>query len=136
DARRRVEEGISPICLAVLYPKELRQVTSLPDLRKALGRAQLTVRVVSEGSDGDWAETSLDGLADILRRSYELLVSEDVVVTAVAELGGAIDSATETFAAGPATPQRLRALLGIPAETDGTGSQAGDEDDLDAADGS
>ena len=76
------------------------------------------VRVISEGSEGDWSETTVDGLTDILRRSYELLVSEDVVATAVEELGGAIEEATQLIAANPATPERLRVLLGIPEETE------------------
>src|SRR2546428_535943 len=58
-------------------------------------------------------------LADLLRRSYELLVSEDVVTAAVEDMDAAIEVASETMMASPATPSRLRALLGIPDETSG-----------------
>jgi len=79
DALKRVEEGISPICLAVLYPRALRQGDTPSRLRRSLERSNFLVRVISEGDEGDWAECSVSGLTDILRRSYELLVSEDVV---------------------------------------------------------
>lgn len=125
-ASGRVEEGISPICLAVMYPPALRKITSLAGLRRALERTPVLVRVISEGSDGDWAETTVDGLTDLLRRSYELLVGEDVVATAVEDLGQAIDAASESIAAARATPVRLRTLLGIPEET---GKPAEDEEE-------
>lgn len=115
-ATERVEEGISPICLAVLYPPDLRRIASLAALRRTLARTRLVVRVVSEGTDGDWAETTVDGLTDLLRRSYELLVREDVVTTAVQDLERAIEAASEIIAAAPATPARVRTLLGIPEE--------------------
>jgi hypothetical protein len=114
DARARVEEGIAPICLAVIYPRENREAANLPALRRALARAELQVRVVSEGGDGEWAAARVDDLSEILRVSYELLVSEDVVVRSVEQLAFAIDTASEAIAAVPAAPNRLRALLGIP----------------------
>jgi hypothetical protein len=125
DATTRVEEGISPICLAVLYPPELRRVDSLARLRTALARAPLMARVISEGHEGDWAETTVDGLTEILRRSYELLVSEDVVVAAVEDLRAAIDVASEAIASAEAAPARLRTLLGIPEDS----SAADDEEE-------
>lgn len=127
DALRRVEQGISPICLAVLYPASLRTVESLTTLRRALERANFLVRVVSEGDEGDWADTSVDGLTDILRRSYELLVSEDVVAGAVESLSEAIESASQTIASSPATPARVRILLGLPEEP--AAEEDDDEDD-------
>jgi hypothetical protein len=128
DALGRVEQGISPICLAVLYPASLRRVDSLASLRRALEHADLFVRVVFEGSEGDWVEATVDGLTDILRRSYELLVTEDVVVSAVESLNTAIESASETIASSPATPARIRTLLGIPEEP---AAQEQDEDEGD-----
>lgn len=126
DAARRVEEGIAPICLAILYPSSVRSAASLSELRKNLANAQLTVNVVWEGGRGDWASGSLDDLTDILRRSYELLTGEDMVAVAASELNEAIEVASESIAAAAGTPGKLRALLGIPEETDGTE----DEEDL------
>jgi hypothetical protein len=131
DAKKRVTEGIAPICLAVLYPPELRQVGSLAKLNRALTEARLTVRVISEGSDGDWFETTVDGMTDVLRRSYELLVSEDVVSGSVVEIENAIDTASVIIAASKATPSRLRTHLGIPEEkvSSKKSGKGGDEED-------
>jgi hypothetical protein len=118
DSKERVENGISPVCLAVLYPPELRAAESLPKLRKNIEKATLGIRVISENSDGDWSEGTVDDIADTLRRSYELLVSEDVVVSSVAEIEDAIDFASDVFVHTPAFTGRFRKALGIPAETE------------------
>ena len=125
DSRERVEQGISPVCLAVLYPPELRSADSLARLRRNLERATLTIRVVSENNDGEWAEGTVDDIVEALRRSYELLVSEDVVVAAVGEIASAIEIASDLFARTPTLCERLRKALGIPQETGGAN---GDED--------
>jgi len=119
DSRERVENGISPVCLAVLYPPELRSADSLPKLRRSIEKATLGIRVISENSDGDWADGTVDDIADTLRRSYELLVTEDVVVSSVAEIEDAIEAASEVFVHTPAFTERFRKALGIPAEVDG-----------------
>jgi hypothetical protein len=119
DSKERVENGISPVCLAVLYPPELRASDSLPKLRKSIERSTLGIRVVSENGDGDWSEGTVDDIADTLRRSYELLVSEDVVVNSVTAIEDAIEVASDVFVHTPASTERFRKALGIPADTDG-----------------
>lgn len=125
DARERVELGISPVCLAVLYPPQLRSAESLPQLRRNLEKATLEIRVISENSDGDWMEGTVDDIAEALRRSYELLVTEDVVVASVGEIAAAIETASDLFARTNSLPGRFRQVLGIPPEVEGTD---GDED--------
>ena len=116
-AHARVEEGISPMCLAVLYPTEVRSGSSVTAMRKALEKATLKVRVVTEASDGEWVDSTVDELTDILRRSYEVLVSEDVVAKAVAQLHDAIEAASAIIVDVPASGPKIRVLLGIPEET-------------------
>jgi hypothetical protein len=125
DARERVEQGISPVCLAVLYPPELRSADSLPRLRRNLERAPLVIRVISENSEGEWAEGTVDDIVEALRRSYELLVSEDVVVAAVGEIAAGIETASDLFARTSSLSERFRKALGIPQDADGA---SGDED--------
>jgi hypothetical protein len=131
DARARVEEGIAPICLAVLYPRSLRESANLGTLRRELARADLQVRVISESSDGEWVAARVDDLSEIIRASYELLVTENVVLVSVGDLEFAIDAASEAIAAVPAAPNRLRALLGIPEDTapPAIPDEGADEDD-------
>ncbi len=124
DARERVEQGVSPVCLAVLYPPELRSAESLPRLRLNLGKATLTIRVISENSDGEWADGTVDDIVEALRRSYELLVSEDVVVAAVGEIASGIETAADLFARTPSLSERFRQALGIPQEAN---DSSGDE---------
>ncbi len=125
DARERVEQGISPVCLAVLYPPQLRSAESLLKLRRNLESATLGIRAISENSDGDWMDGTVDDVAEALRRSYELLVSEDVVVTSVGDIASAIETSSDLFARTKALKDRFRKVLGIPEAVDGTD---GDED--------
>jgi hypothetical protein len=123
DSRERVENGVSPVCLAVLYPEELRTADTLPELRRNIEIATLGIRVISENGDGDWSTGTVDDIADTLRRSYELLVSEDVVVSSVAEIEDAIDAASDVFVHTGSLTERFRQGLGIPSETDGKGEE-------------
>jgi len=124
DAKERVEEGISPVCLAVLYPLELRSADSLAKLRHNINEATLGIRVISESGDGNWATGNVNDVADALRRSYELLVSEDVVIHSVTELEDAIEAASNVFVHSGTLTERFRKSLGIPAETDADDEEA------------
>lgn len=59
DAKSRVEEGISPICLALLYPTDARQTDTLPKLRVKLEKTGFHGRIISEAGDGQWAPMNL-----------------------------------------------------------------------------
>jgi hypothetical protein len=125
DARERVEQGVSPVCLAVLYPPEQRSADSLSRLRRNLERASLVIRVISENNDGEWADGTVDDIVETLRRSYELLVSEDVVVAAVMEIASGIETASNLFTRTQSLSDRFRKALGIPQDA---GAENGDED--------
>lgn len=119
DARGRVEQGVSPVCLAALYPPELRSADSLSRLRRNLERASLVIRVISENNDGEWADGTVDDIVETLRRSYELLVSEDVVVAAVMEIASGIETASNLFTRTQSLSDRFRKALGIPQDASG-----------------
>jgi hypothetical protein len=125
DAKERVEQGISPVCLAVLYPPELRSADSLTRLRKNLQKSKLEIRVISESNDGEWSSGTVDDVAEALRRSYELLVSEDVVVASVAEIASSIETASNLFGRTAPLADRFRKALGIPEEI----AESGEEED-------
>jgi hypothetical protein len=125
DAKERVEQGISPLCLAVLYPKELRSVESMPKLRKNLKQSTFELRVVSESGDGEWAEGTVDDIAEALKHSYELIISDDVVASAVQTLEGSIDQASDMFIHSAGLVQGFSHVLGIPVEV---GQEQEDED--------
>lgn len=118
DAKERVEQGVSPVCLAVLYPPDLRSAESFPKLKRNLEKATFGIRVISESNDGDWTEGTVDDIAEDLSRSYELLVSEDVVMTSVGEIEDAIEGASEIFVRSGSLKDRFRTALGIPTDTE------------------
>lgn len=66
SAHRRVEEGLCPICLAVLYPPELRHVRTLSALRHRLEAATFEVRVISESDDGAWNDANVGTLVELV----------------------------------------------------------------------
>lgn len=113
DTRSRVENGIAPVCVAALYPRALRSIASLPDIRQRLQTARMRFRVVSETNDGSWILGSIADVAEALRRSYEMLVTEDTVGAAVEELDSAIDKSAE-ITIQTMLKERFREVLRIP----------------------
>lgn len=113
DARRRVEEGIAPICIAVHYPPEARRTSSTEQLESLLATRRLRVKVFSESGEGEWTETDLDGLSQIIRRSYDDLVKEDIISQAAEEIKNGIESTTSAILRAHANPRRIRDVLGI-----------------------
>lgn len=113
DCVRRIEEGIASIVIGILYPSQLR-TSGWANLEQALLTTNLRIKVFSEAEQGDWAESNLDGLSAVLRRAYESLVQEDVVNSAVDELGQSIETASRQLSMSPGTEGRLRELLVLP----------------------
>jgi hypothetical protein len=113
DAKRRVEEGLAPICIAVHYPSEVRRASSMEELEAVLARVTLRVRVFNELGEGEWTESSLENLSAIIRRSYDDLVREDIIAQTVADLEGGIETMTSALLDAKANPDRLRRVLGI-----------------------
>jgi hypothetical protein len=110
-ARRRVGEGLSPLCLAVLYPPGLRAAATFAARRQALTAATLEIRVVSESDDGAWHQTTVPGVVELVRGGYERLIREDGVTHVVAELRAAIGRAARVIADGRGMTERLAGTL-------------------------
>jgi hypothetical protein len=112
QAKERVEEGISHIGIALLYPACLRQV-AFEDLKGELARAALRMAVYSEAGGTGWREGDLDQLAELLRRTYGELVKEDVVAHAAAALREGVDAFGEALLGAPGSVERAAEALGI-----------------------
>jgi hypothetical protein len=113
DAKRRIEEGVAQICVAVVYPKELRTAPSLSALRSRLSSSELQLRVFTEGSAGEWSTGTLDDLTAVLRRSHESLVKEDVMTRAVGILRDSIESASDGILESASSADKVRQIIGI-----------------------
>ena len=112
SARGRVEEGIAQIALAVVYPAELRQ-KDFPTLKADLSKANLKVAVVTEAGPSGFADANVDGLAEILRNTFDQLVQENVVAQAAALLESGIEKFAAAVAGSDAILSRMAEALGV-----------------------
>ena len=139
-AKKRVEDGIAHLGVAVVYPESLRRV-SFEKSANALLRATIQFTVVTELSSPEtqlnlfdksefkllMLSGTIDELAEALRRSYDELIREDTVQRAVEIMEGGISSLLQAIKAQPATVGRLAGEIGIiefPQENEGTKDHA------------
>lgn len=94
SARKRVDEGIAHIGIAIVYPKRLRKV-DFSRLKSELANSELLIAILTESEETGFTAGNVDYLESTLRHTFEQLVREDIVGNAVA----AIDAGIETFAA-------------------------------------
>jgi hypothetical protein len=113
DCRKRIDEGLASIVIGVLYPPELRTST-WSDLEQIFLTTTFSIKVFSETERGDWTNSKLEGLSEVLRRAYESLVQEDVVNAAVDELRESIEAVTRDLSTSSGTAKRLSEILIIP----------------------
>lgn len=112
QAQERVNKGIAHIGIAILYPKTLRR-TPFPDLMDALSQSQFSIAIYSEAGETVWTEGGLDYLAELLRRTFEQLIQEDVVARAVQVLSAGVDEFAHAAFTSAVTVQRAAQILGI-----------------------
>jgi hypothetical protein len=117
DSLRRVEQGIAPICVGATYPTSLRSTDSLPALKSRLAESRLTFKVISDSGEGTWSKGTVADLADVLRRSYDVLASQDVVGGSVEDLDRSIERAAE-LTIQSSLRSRFRSILQIPRTTE------------------
>lgn len=112
SARGRVEEGIAHIGVALVYPARLRSV-AFDDLKSQLEDAPLRMAVVTEAEETGFTEAGIESLAGILRRAFDQLVREDVVVQAVTALEAGVNGFAGVVKESPGIAVRLAEILGI-----------------------
>ncbi len=116
DAKRRVEEGLAQVCIAVIYPEALR-IQSFDKLKDSLANSTFRIRVFTQASDGEWNPGNTNELAAMLRRAYDGMIKEDVLEAAVQELRSSIEDSAQDLLESKATPEVLRKILGLPEGT-------------------
>jgi len=112
QARQRLEQGIGHLAIAVLYPPKLR-TSPLQHLKSDLTSAKIKVAVISEDGASGWSEGDVQHLAELLRRTFEQLVRQDVVTKAAESVRAAVDKFAQATNSAPAAPDRLAEVLGI-----------------------
>ena len=113
QARERVNAGRAYMGIAVSYPAELQGIPTMAALRAEISRAVLKIAIVTERGESGFSEGDLGGLADVLRRTHEELVKEDVVVEAVAYIKRATNDFARHLLSRPAVLSRISKVLEI-----------------------
>lgn len=115
SARKRVEEGIAHIGVAVVYPAALRKasIENAPQLKPTLEHALLDIAIVTEAGETSFAQGNVDYLATALHHAFEQLIQEDVVGKAVAELDLGINQFASVLLMRPGVIGRIAETMGI-----------------------
>lgn len=113
DASRRVEDGIAHLAIAVLYPASLAHAISAKDLENQLAKAPLQVAICTEAGQKGFTRCDLDYLDDLLRRSFDQLIAEDVVEQARQLLESGVERIAQALTSAPATVERWAQVLGV-----------------------
>ncbi|MBI2918401.1 MAG: hypothetical protein HYY01_10460 [Chloroflexi bacterium] len=111
-ARERVESGIAYIGVALVYPASLRQVP-FPGLKNALCHTTMRIAVFSEVGESGWSQGDLGHLIDLLRRTYQQLLEEDVVTKAVDVLKVGVNEFGRAIVHDSAFLQKAKEILNI-----------------------
>lgn len=114
SAEKRVEEGIAHIGVAVIYPAFLRQL-ELGALKSQMAECHYEIAVVAESQFGERGFNHGDAnyLAEVLRKTFDQLVKEDVVAQAVALLDAGIDKLAVAVRHCPGFATTAAQILGI-----------------------
>lgn len=112
-ARQRVEEGISHIGVAVVYPADIREVEEFANLKRKLAQSQLQIAIVTETGDTAFVAGDIDYLVSALSHAFEQLVQEDIVTRAVAKLDAGIERFADAMVTKKGDMGRIAASLGI-----------------------
>lgn len=135
---RRLEQGIAPLSIGVIYPAQLRNVP-FDDLPLEFLRSQLRFTVLTIAQrELRFVQGGLNHLRDVLARAYDHLAHEEEVTLAA----GIVDSAVEEFAQtvlgqlgerGLAVARAIAEVLEMPYQPErrrkGKATQAADEAD-------
>ena len=78
-----------------------------------MNKTKLQVAICSEAGEQGWAEGDINYLGDMLRRTFDQLVREDVVAQAVAALEAGVEVFSHAMSIAPAAIERSAELLGI-----------------------
>lgn len=136
-ARARVESGLAHIAIAVVYPPELPALSQLNELEEAITHSILNIAIFTESQESKqltlpiqglgledspqkpvWIESDVDNLGSVLRRAYENLTAENVVVDAADAIKSGLESFSPLLLKNQGAIQRAGKALGIRTKTE------------------
>jgi len=113
SARKRVEEGLAHIGVAVVYPASLRKIEKLSQLKKGLKESWLRVAIYNESGESGFTTTNIENIPNMLFQTFDQLVQEDVVKRATEILDEAVEQVAPVLATIPEFPGTAAKILGI-----------------------
>lgn len=113
QARLRVEEGLAHIAIAVIYPPAVAKAGSFREVRRSLEKSPIEVAICSEARTGEWIAGGVDELAEVLRRTFDELVEEDVVAESVRDIEHGVEAFSQVALRAPGSVGRCAVALGI-----------------------
>jgi hypothetical protein len=128
SAQQRVEEGIAHIGIAVVYPSDLRKV-EWSKLKKTLAKSALQISIITESGKAQYVIGGVPYLENALRRTFDQLVKEDVVATAVAAIEAGIKDFSQVILRQKGAIGRIAESLEIHAAPSQQMSENDDEND-------
>ena len=133
--RQRVQKGIGQLGIAIIYPESFRSVP-FDSLSVEMAKHLYKFAIISEVEDVQlsidmvgfpavedtylpvqWTSGNLDGLGDLLRRTYEKLLKEDVVRRAADNIRIGIADFSGVILASQGSIERCAKALGIRASS-------------------
>jgi hypothetical protein len=112
SARKRVEEGLAHIGIAIVYPKHLCKV-AFTRLKSELAKGELSIAILTESGQTGFVAGDVDYLESTLRQTFDQLVREDIVAVAVAELDLGIGQFAECIVENEGSVGRMANILGV-----------------------
>jgi len=112
SARKRVEDGIAHIGVAVIYPSEIRNI-EFSSLKNKLADSHLQFAIVSESEETGFVTGNVDYLKRALPYVFEHLAQEDIVKKAVNVLEDGINKYAHLLITSIGNVERVAKVLGI-----------------------
>lgn len=116
DAKKRLDQGVAHLAIAVVYPTPLRTVSfnKLPDV---LSAATLKFSVLTDSEQVVWHEGAVNEILAELRRAHDVIVRDDILQQAVDTLNIGLAEVTSALVGSRGTCERLIKVLGIGTKT-------------------
>jgi hypothetical protein len=119
DARKRIDQGIAHLAVAVIYPRRMRTVP-IAKLGNELDTEQFLFIVLTEAGDGPWHNGMINDILGEPRRAHDIVVRDDVLQQAVTTLSLGLELVAEALFSSGSTCDRLIGLLGVGAKPNAT----------------
>jgi len=122
DARNRINQGVVHLAIAVVYPTPLRS-TPFKRLQAELNKAVLEFSVLTDADqEQEWHGGGINEIVAELRRAYDVIVRDDVLLQAVNTLNIGLAEVSSALLGHKGACDRLIGILGIGNKSDGSSS--------------